>query len=399
MLGGGKPPGTKTSSVFLRVQAARSATFQSNWRFRHTWIMDFTLPAKYFCCPHVFAQETERLFTPSWMAVGRSEDVATRGRFVTVTVEGHDLVLVRGDDGLRCFHNTCRHRGTRLLEAPRGELTGRCIVCPYHAWKYDTEGQLVAAPNMPSDGSFDTATYGLQPVPVTEWLGFAMVCLDGHTDTLPDDHQQLEAQLAPWQLPTLRRAAALDYRVAANWKLVMQNYSECYHCPTVHPALHRLTSFRSSTNDLTSGPFLGGPMQLNDGCETMSVDGKRVGTLLPALSDTQRREVYYYVLFPNLLVSLHPDFVMTHTLKRESIDVTQVRCEFHFHPDALAHDRFTPDRAVEFWDEVNRQDWHVCELSQQGAHNPAYRPGPYSPYESMLIAFDQHYLETMAITG
>lgn len=355
--------------------------------------MDRTLPAKYFRCPQTYLQERERLFARHWIAVGRTEDLEESGAYATIEVEGRALILVHGEQGVRCFHNTCRHRGTRLLEASQGRLAGSCIVCPYHAWKYDGQGQLVAAPNMPED--FVRDDHGLEEVPVREWLGFTLVCLDGGMQTLGDAHRTVAERFAPWQLPDLRRGAARRYRVAANWKLLMQNYSECYHCPTVHPALHRLTHFRSSSNDLTSGAFLGGPMQLNEGCDTMSTDGRFVGQPLPQLNEAQRREVYYYTLFPNLLVSLHPDFVMTHQLTRRGVDETDVLCEFHFHPEALAADDFSPDRAVDFWDEVNRQDWHVCELSQVGVQSPAYRPGPYSPYETMLVAFDRFYLEEL----
>lgn len=242
---------------------------------------------------------------------------------------------------------------------------------------------------------FEPTRHGLHEVACTPWLGFLMVHLGAKDQPLSAAHEQLIEHFAPWQLESLVQVSAIEYNVAANWKLIVQNYSECYHCPTVHPALNRLTSYRNASNDLISGPFLGGPMQLNHGCETMATDSQYVGLPISTLNASQQRQVYYYVLFPNVLVSLHPDYVMAHRLQREAIDRTRVTCEFYFSPEAVDRQDFSPDRATLFWDEVNRQDWHVCELSQQGITSPAYEPGPYSPFERMLSAIDTYYLEAL----
>lgn len=357
--------------------------------------MPTTLPSQYFCSPDIYAQESQRIFNRSWLVVARENDLPDPGGFLTTTVEGHDLLLVRGSDQVRCFHNTCRHRGARLLSACQGTLTNRCIVCPYHAWTYDEAGRLIGAPNMQDASGFHPAAYGLGEIPCVSWLGFLLISLDKQQTSFSDTYDQLTRQFAAWQIESLRTAATWEYDVAANWKLVMQNYSECYHCPTVHPALHQLTDYRSATNDLETGACLGGPMELNDGVETMSVDGARVGDWLPNLNEMQQRQVFFYVLFPNLLLSLHPDYVMAHRLRRIDPCRTQITCEFYFSPEALADPHFHADRAAAFWDEVNRQDWHVCELSQRGVASPGYQPGPYSSYETMLVAFDQYYLDQL----
>jgi Rieske 2Fe-2S family protein len=161
----------------------------------------------------------------------------------------------------------------------------------------------------------------------------------------------------------------------------------------VHPALNRLTPYKQSSNDLVEGPILGGPMNLADDCQTMSSDGQFVGRYLPNLNAHQRRIVFYYTVFPSLFISLHPDFVMLHYLRRANFDQTLVTCQFLFHPDSTRQMAFDPQRAIEFWDQTNRQDWHVCELTQRGMSDPGYRPGPYSNLESMLAAFDRHYFE------
>ena len=186
----------------------------------------------------------------------------------------------------------------------------------------------------------------------------------------------------------------LEYDVRANWKLLFQNFSECYHCPTVHPELARLTPYRSATNDLAEDGFQGGPMQLDEGVATMSIDGQAVAPTLPQLSNDQRRQVGYYTLFPTMFISPHPDYVMVHRLTRQATDQTHVVCEFLFDAQALQTGQVAADRALRFWDAVNRQDWHVCELVQRGAGS-ALPAGPYGPLETVLPRFDTHYLRQM----
>ena len=130
-------------------------------------------------------------------------------------------------------------------------------------------------------------------------------------------------------------------------------------------------------------------MDLREGIETLSIDGRRRRPCLPGLPAEERRRVHYYAVLPNLLLSLHPDYMMTHTLWPRAVDRTEIVCEWHFHPDAIASPDFSPDDAVAFWDLTNRQDWHVCEQMQLGVRSRAYRPGPYSSREDLLHGFDR----------
>jgi len=187
----------------------------------------------------------------------------------------------------------------------------------------------------------------------------------------------------------LRLVRRVVYDVAANWKLIIQNYSECLHCPGVHPALQRLSHFLAGENVPVNASYLGGWMNPREGVETLSMDGKRHHACLPDLGDKDRRRVHYYAILPNLLLSLHPDYLMTHTLWPRAVDRTEIVCEWHFHPDTIAQPDFTPDNVVEFWDTTNRQDWHVCEQMQLGLKSRAYRPGPYSSREDLLFGFDR----------
>jgi Rieske 2Fe-2S family protein len=349
----------------------------------------FSLPARYYVDADFYQQELERFFLGRWFHAGRAEEVANRGDFVIREIAGESLIVVRGDDDrIRAFYNVCRHRGTRLCERPQGSFSGM-IRCPYHAWAYDDSGALRAAPHMDQVAHFRVEDYPLHPARVGLW--------DGHVFlNLSDDPEPLESQIAgladkfrPWGMEALRRAHRIVYDVAANWKLIVQNYSECLHCPGVHPALQRLSHFLSGVNEPPNPRCLGGAMDLRDGVETLSMDGEKTAATLPGLGADHARRVYYYAVLPNLLLSLHPDYMMTHTLWPRGVGRTEIVCEWHYHPDATASAGFRPQAAVEFWDMTNRQDWHVCEQMQLGLGSRAYRPGPYSSREDLLHAFDR----------
>jgi Rieske 2Fe-2S family protein len=192
----------------------------------------------------------------------------------------------------------------------------------------------------------------------------------------------------------LQSAKRIEYDVAANWKLIFENYSECYHCPLVHPTLAKLTPYDQAENDLYQGPFLGGfmPIRKNGGSLTMSGNSCALPVRENGVDDSL---VYYYSIFPNMLLSMHPDYVMVHTLWPQAPDRVSIFCDWYFHPAAFGRDDFNPDDAIEFWDMTNKQDWHVCELSQQGISSRMYQPGPYSPRESIPAAFDREYLRVL----
>jgi Rieske 2Fe-2S family protein len=173
----------------------------------------------------------------------------------------------------------------------------------------------------------------------------------------------------------------------------MLNYSECLHCPVLHPALSAITDYLSGENAEPHLGYIGGTMEFQGGAKTMSKDGKLRRNYLLGLNADERSRVYYYAVFPNLLLSLHPDYVMTHTLWPLAVDRTDVICEWHFHPDEMVKANFEADDAVEFWDITNREDWAISELSQAGIKSRAYKPGPYSRCESLPHAFDQIVLD------
>lgn len=354
----------------------------------------FGLGSEYVTSAAVWEQESSQIFQRYWVCVGRVEELGSSG-VQPFTWEGQQLLAVRGDDRQwRVFRNVCRHRGSLLVRPDECSDIGHRLQCPYHAWTYDRQGCLRAAPNMDGVPGFDAKNFGLFEIPSATVAGFLWLNFQP-TGSASDFLQPLEDVFRAWQLEQLAIAAELRYQVQANWKLLFQNYSECYHCPTVHPALNRLTPYLGSANELMSGPILGGPMQLATGCGTMSEEGNLVGTPIATLDATQQRQVSYYTVFPNMFISVHPDYVLIHRMQRLNTRETEVVCQFLFQSNDRLRPGFDPGPAVRFWDLTNRQDWEVCERTQIGMEDVGYVPGPYSNLESVVAAFDRHYLETL----
>lgn len=354
-----------------------------------------TLDSTWYLSEDVFARERERIFARDWICVARAYDIATPGAFVTVDVAGESLIVTRdGSGALHAFYNVCRHRGTQLCQEPRGTFKGS-IQCPYHAWTYGLDGGLLTARNMEDTPGFDRAQYPLREASIAQFEGFVFVSLEPRA-AFETEFAPLASRFDSWDLAELRVAARIEYDLACNWKLVFQNYSECYHCPVIHPQLERLSPSDSGRNDLTEGPFLGGYSDLRESRESLTLTGRSARRPLPRLEPADRARVYYYTVFPSLLLSLHPDYVMAHYVQPLAPERTRVLCEWLFHPDALADPSFDSADAVEFWDLTNRQDWHVNELTQRGLRSRAYAPGPYSQQEGLLHAFDRHYLQAVS---
>ncbi len=352
-----------------------------------------SLPARYYIDPHYYRAELEWFFFGMWIHAGRADEMPSPGDFLVRDVAGESLIVVRRDDGeLSAFFNVCGHRGTRLTEEKAGRFAST-IQCPYHAWTYDLKGCLMAAPKMERVIGFCTADYPLRQGAIDLWDGHIFLNLGENPVPLTEQLGGMDERFRPWGMDQLRSGARVIYDVAANWKLIIHNYSECLHCPGVHPALQKLSHYLTGENEPATEGVVGGRMRLREGIATLSLDGQRRRACLPGLPADECRYVYYYAFLPNLLLSLHPDYVMMHTLWPRDVGRTEIVCEWLFHPDTLAEPGFDPDDAVAFWDVTNRQDWHVCEQMQLGLTSRAYRPGPYSHREDLLHGFDQLILE------
>jgi Rieske 2Fe-2S family protein len=323
------------------------------------------LPRAAYVDPAVFEWERRHFFSGGWMCVARSEQLPEPGDQRAEAIgEGGELL-------------------------PCGEgAQHRMIICPYHAWTYSLAGELRAAGSFKKAPGFDIGRWGLPQLPVTEWQGLVFVDASGGAAAPLDEAlAKLNEVVAPYEPDRLVTAGQHSYDAAANWKIVTENYHECYHCPSIHPELCRVSPPKSGENYVSNGAWIGGWMDLRDGMDTMSLDGASYGVPLRGLDEPGLRSVIYIGIFPNVLLSLHPDYVMTHRMVPVAADKTRIECTWAFAPEAVARPDFDPGYAVEFWDITNRQDWAACESVQRGLASPHASPGPLETSEDAVYSF------------
>jgi glycine betaine catabolism A len=343
-----------------------------------------TLPAEAYRSADLFAWERREIFARTWMCLGRTEDLVAPGQLRAVSVIGEEVLLARDGDGrTHTFSNVCRHRGHPLLEV--GEpVAARQIRCPYHSWTYRLDGSLRTAPTLTRSDDFDAANWPLVPIRSSEWLGWLFVDLSLTAGPVDSTFAGLDGILAPYEPERLRCAARHEYVISANWKLIAENYHECYHCTSIHPALCDVTPPDSGSDLVPEGLWCGGTMTLKDHAVTMSLTGASGGVNFRGLPPGAERTVLYVHLLPNLLVSAHPDYVMTHRLTPLDAESTHVECDWLFPPEAFTLGDFDPAYAVDFWDLTNREDWGACERVQRGTGSRGFLQGPLSSWESTI---------------
>jgi Rieske 2Fe-2S family protein len=348
-----------------------------------------TLPGRYYHDPGIFRLEQERIFAHTWYCVGRADGIGEQGMFFLAQVGTENVVVLRDRDGeVRAFYNVCRHRGARVCLQQSGQLKGS-MQCRYHAWTYALDGRLIGAPNMKDAQGFDRADYGLVPVPLQVWEGLIFL-------NLAPEHEResLAAQLgathdkyARYHMGELAVGATITYDVKANWKLIHENFSECGHCPVMHPELSALVpSFKAGI----VSTYGGSGAELGEGVESLTPTGKLSRPPLRGLNAEDRHRYYGMTTNPNLFLSFHPDYVLTHILEPAAADHTRVICHWLFDPEVARRSDFDPSDAVETWDLVNRQDWEVCEMTQPGMASRVYAEGGiYAPLEAHIQRFNQ----------
>ena len=374
-----------------------------------------TMPREYYTSSDVLADERARLFPTMWHCAGRVSRLTRPGDFMVREIAGESLLIVRqkerapspslrsrvssatgGEDGeLRAFFNVCRHRGTRICRETSGQFS-ETIQCPYHAWTYGIDGRLIGAPHMQDVAGFDKNAFPLHQAAVAEWEGFVFVNVGDDPEPFEEWFAPMLKRLVRYNIGALQVGHSVTYDVHANWKLVFQNYSECLHCPMIHPELSTVLPYQSGANDLIEGPFLGGYMEITPPNESATLSGKACGRLVsPTLPADDRHRAYYYTVMPNMLLSIHPDYVNYYIVTPVTADRTMVESEWMFSADNDGASGFNPKDAIDFWDVTNRQDWDIVAQSQLGISSRRYTPGPYSPRESMPAAWDRQYLLMM----
>jgi Rieske 2Fe-2S family protein len=344
------------------------------------------LPRAAYVDPAVFEWEQRNIFS-GWTCVGHADDLDGVGTQRAVGTGANGVLLVHGDDGvIRAFANTCRHRGHELLAC--GESAKRRgIVCPYHSWSYRLDGRVRNAPGFSETDGFEPEEFGLAELRLVNWHGWLFTDPSGEDADFTDHVAGLEEVVGPYRPQDLTIVDRHSYELATNWKVIAENYQECYHCSTIHPELSRISPPTSGENLEFAGNWMGGWMSIIEGAETMSLTGKSGGVAIQGLSEHELRSVMYLVGYPNLLVSLHPDYVMTHLMTPLAVDRTHVECAWAFPKDVAAQPDFDPSYAVDFWDLTNRQDWAACESVQRGLSSPHARPGPLAPDEDGVYQF------------
>jgi Rieske 2Fe-2S family protein len=348
------------------------------------------LPGAAYASDAVFEWEGRHLLEASWVCLGRSAALVKPGDQRAVRIGDEGVLLIRGRDGvLRGFFNTCRHRGHELVPCGAEVVNRTYVRCPYHSWTYALDGGFKTAPNLVDrpDWRRADADNALLPARVEEWAGWAFVNCSGDAPPLAEHLGNLAALMEPYELDRVEAQVTHRYEIAANWKLIVENYHECYHCSTIHPELCRVTPTDSGVAFEPTGLVIGGSMDLMEHAETMSLTGRSGGTPFRRLDAEARRRVWYLQVFPNLLLSPHPDYVMTHRLEPLGPGRTRIECQWLFAPEATEKPDFDPSYAAEFWDITNRQDWSACEGVQRGVTGRGFRQGPLSVQEGNVSQF------------
>jgi Rieske 2Fe-2S family protein len=360
-----------------------------------------TLPGCAYLDEDVYGLEVDRILLREWLCVGREETIPEPGDFLNVDVAGESLLIVRTRRGeLRALYNVCRHRGSRLvMEAPtatpdRGApcASGRfkgAIRCPYHAWTYGLEGELRNAPYLDERHGLLREQLPLHRAGVEVWGGFIFVNLDvdddgdapGRRSSFADQLGAVAERTRRYPLAELRTAERITYDVAANWKVILENYNECYHCGPVHPELCEIVPAFKEGGAADLDWDRGVPHR--EGAYTFTATGRSARPPFPGLNDDERTRHKGELVYPNLMISLASEHVAAYTLAPDGPGRTVVQCDWLFAPEEIERPSFDASDAVEFWDLINRQDWQICESVQRGMSSRVFRRGYYAPMEDL----------------
>jgi Rieske 2Fe-2S family protein len=363
---------------------------------RDAWVGVPSLPGGDYVDEAVFELERERLFHGSWYCVGREQEVAAPGDIAVVDVVGQSLIVTRDQAGqLHALHNACRHRGARLCDGPRN--VRKAFTCPYHAWSYGLDGRLLGTPNVAPHEIGDRDALGLVRARIDTWDGFLWVSLSEDAPPLRE-HLAAHASDDPFQwgrygVAELVVGSRQTYEVAANWKLIVENYNECLHCPTVHPELVEVVPvYRRGDVIEPDRPDWNGN-RLAPGHSSWTATGDSGLPALPGLDEDDRSAFYGVTLLPNLIVNYHTDVVSTFLLDPIAPDRTRVTSHFLFRPETVAEPGFDPSPVVDFRNMLAGQDWAVCERTQAGMGSRAYAAGGVLAYNDRYVhAFHRRYL-------
>jgi Rieske 2Fe-2S family protein len=368
-----------------------------------TWRARPTLAGRDYASAAVWDEERERIWFGGWIGIGREAEIAEPGDFIVRDLAGESIIVTRNRDGrIRGFYNVCAHRGTKLLdETGVGDCghVSKAFKCPYHAWAYDLDGRLVGTPNVDEDEGFERSAYPLHDIGAEAYAGFLFVNL-----AEPDARRPLLEQLREgtesitnferYRMDELRVGRRIVYEVKANWKIVVENYNECLHCPTIHPELVQVVPLYRFGEVWDEETRDDGNWMI-EGATSFTKTGRSTLPPFPDLLPDDYRMYYGTFQFPNVMLNLHPDAAMVYYALPNGPAHTTVVSEYLFRPETIASPDFAPEPVVELWDLISKQDWEVCERAQTGVSSRAYRTGVYPRKDRFLFDFNEHYRREM----
>ncbi|WP_447894668.1 aromatic ring-hydroxylating oxygenase subunit alpha [Vreelandella sp. GE22] len=382
----------------------------------------YSLPQPFYNDARLFALDMQEIFEKEWLFAGMSCEIPAKGNFMTLDVGDNPIVIVRGSEGeIHAFHNVCRHRGSRLCTTDKGKVAK--LVCPYHQWTYELDGRLLfAGSDMGAD--FDLNEFGLKPVNVRTAGGFVFINLSENPSSIDDFLVTLEHYLEPYQMDNVKVAVESSIVEQANWKLVLENNRECYHCNGAHPELlNSLMEFDDtedpratdkykdlvsrkqsdwngeqvpwqlkrfgSRNRITRTPLL-------DGVVSMTMDGKPACSKLMGRLTSPDMGSLRILHLPNSWNHFMGDHSIVFRVLPLGPQQTLVTTKWLVHKDAVEGVDYDPENMRRVWDATNDQDRRLAEENQRGINSKAYQPGPYSEtYEFGVIDFVNWYAERM----
>lgn len=338
-----------------------------------------TLPGRTYTDQNFFRAEQEQIFEQLWFCAVRSADLDKPGAYRTVQVGRESIIITRNrKHGVRAFYNVCRHRGAKLCTEDSGEAK-RSFQCPYHAWTYDFDGKLIAAPNLTKMPDIGREEYGLVTIPVREYLGYVWVCLADEPPSFEEDVMgAIEERLGDsesiqaYDIAHLSLGRRITYDVKANWKLIIENFMECYHCATIHPELTEVLP--EFADGLAAQYFVGHGAEFGEDIKGFTVDGSEGLDRIPGVDEDHDRRYYAITIKPTVFVNLVPDHVIIHRMFPVAVDHTIVECDWLYLPSVVESGKDV-SASVELFHRVNQQDFDACERCQPAMGSRIYAKG------------------------
>jgi phenylpropionate dioxygenase-like ring-hydroxylating dioxygenase large terminal subunit len=374
-----------------------------------------SLQQPFYTDPEIFQLEWEKIWRKQWLYAGTTAEIPKSGDFFTYQLQKDSVIVVRGNHGeVYAHHNSCRHRGSLICLEERGNATR--LVCPYHQWLYDRDGRLLKARSMPAD--FKKEDHGLQPVHVRVLQGFIFISLAEVAPDFTQMERDFQPFLSPFMIDDAKVAHRAKYILRTNWKLIAENFRECYHCGPAHPEYcgavigadmlesadatlaEKIPLWQQKGLATETVPFVGDSAHfairypLRNGIKSYSLDGKEVAIPMGRHKDYDAG-VLGMVVYPNWWMDAVSDYMWTMRLTAINASTTVLDLSWLVDKDAVEGRDYTLDRLIEFWKITGEQDWKLCENNFKGIESSAYRPGPYAPAETDVAEYITWYLGKM----